>query len=379
MRMIIEYILSHAANEGDNVVIFAAKPELLRYARQNNPVIGALASTPQSSWNIFVEMDASKNPMMCLREIATDLFAEQHEKTLQTFFPDAAREIFIQTAQYYYDYSKVNAKKLHNAELIHGLLNTPVKGSGGKRGWVELAEQEPKYFSMMRDYVGTGGQQGMGVLAELRNMIANTFIGSFASENGSFSATGALRKGGARIFLYYDYTNAGHSTLALYKILLDLLLKEAMNTESLHKSYFFLDEASLLPKSDTLTDALSLGRDPGSNKKGGVRIIMAIQSAKLMTRHYSETEAETLLSLFPNVVSLRVTDQMSRAVVSDRYGKARYQYSYAGVGDHTHYVDSIEDVVSDYHFSKITKKGQALMSLPGVSSHPFIYDGYIQM
>ena len=36
----------------------------------------------------------------------------------------------------------------------------------------------------------------------------------------------------------------------------------------------------------------------------------------------------------------------------------------------------IEDVVSDYHFSQITKKGQAIISMPGVNSHPFFYDGY---
>ena len=67
---------------------------------------------------------------------------------------------------------------------------------------------------------------------------------------------------------------------------------------------------------------------------------------------------------------------MSRAVVSERYGKAHYLYSYAGVGEKIHHQDSVEDVVSDYHFSQITKKGQAIISMPGISSHPFLYDGY---
>ena len=149
-----------------------------------------------------------------------------------------------------------------------------------------------------------------------------------------------------------------------------------MRADSNHKTWFFLDEASLIPKSNVLIDALSLARDPGSNGKGGVRVIMALQSARLMTHQYSKEEAEILLSLFPNVISLRVSDPMSRAVVSERYGKAHYLYSYAGVGEKIHHQDSVEDVVSDYHFSQITKKGQAIISMPGISSHPFLYDGY---
>ena len=115
---------------------------------------------------------------------------------------------------------------------------------------------------------------------------------------------------------------------------------------------------------------------PADNNKGGVRIIMALQSARLMTRYYTQQEAETLLSLFPNVIAMKVHDPMSRQIISERYGKAHYQYSYAGIGQKIHYHDSIEDVVSDYHFSQILKKGQAIVSMPGISNQPFFYDGY---
>lgn len=45
---------------------------------------------------------------------------------------------------------------------------------------------------------------------------------------------------------------------------------------SRHKTWFFLDEGSLLPRSNVLMDALSLGVDPGINGISGVRIIMAL-------------------------------------------------------------------------------------------------------
>lgn len=376
MFELMNQIFKYTEHSGDNAVIFCAKPEMLRYRRNGDSVISSTSNDPTSCWNIFLEMEASANPELTLREIATELFAEAEEKTTQIFFPQAARDIFYQTCRYMYDYSKEKEIVFSNADLVNFLETTPVYSTEDTLGWIDLADKYPEYFGMLRDYIGNGSDQGLGCLSELRTLLSRTFFGCFASDTGTFSAIDALKEGNKRIFLFYDYANAGHSTLSILHIILDFLLKQAMQADAKHKTWFFLDEGSLLPKSNVLTDALSLGRDPGSNGTGGVRIIMALQSAKLMTHHYTKEEAETLLSLFPNVIALKVSDQMSRTIVSDRYGKAHYLYSYAGVGEKIHYHDSIEDVVSDYHFSKITKKGQAIISMPGVSSHPFFYDGY---
>lgn len=373
---IMHPVLKYAEEHGDNVVIFCAKPDMLHYKRENDPVISIQNKDPLSCWNIFAEMDASTDPELTLREISTELFIEVEEKTMQPFFPQAARDIFYQTCRYMYDYSKRKKITFSNADLVHFLETTPIHSTDDTPGWIELASSYPDYFGMLRDYIGNGSEQGLGCLSELRTLISRTLFGCFAAENGKFSALNALKSGGKRIFLFYDYANSGHSTLSVLHIILDLLLKQAMQADAAQKTWFFLDESSLLPKSNVLVDSLSLGRDPGNNGTGGVRIIMTLQSARLMTHHYTKEEAETLLSLFPNVIALRVSDPMSRAIVSERYGKAHYQYSYAGVGEKIHYHDSIEDVVSDYHFSQITKKGQAIISMPGISSHPFIYDGY---
>ena len=376
MDEIMDPVLAYADKAHDNAVIFCAKPDMLRYARSSDLVISINNKQPQSCWNVFAEIEASDNPELTLREIATELFAEAEEKTMQPFFPQAARDIFYQTCRYMYDYSKEKGIDFSNAELVDFLETTPIQSTPDTLGWVELASMYPKYFGMLRDYIGNGTEQGLGCLSELRTLISRTLFGCFAAENGRFSAVKALKEGSKRIFLYYDYANSGHSTLSVFHIIMDLLLKQAMSSDSMHKTWFFLDEGSLLPKSNVLMDALSLGRDPTGNGKGGVRILMAVQSARLMTHHYTQQEAETLLSLFPNVIALRVSDPMSRKIISDRYGKAHYQYSYAGVGEKIHYHDSIEEVVSDYHFSQITKKGQAIISMPGISAHPFIYDGY---
>lgn len=368
-------IMQYAYASGDNTVTFCAKPEMLAGVRPGDPVIQITSRDAASCWNLFRELDASDAPLLTLREISSMLFQNAEEKTMQPFFPQAARDIFYQTCRYLYDFGKRQGIPITNADLVEFLETTPIMGTEEVPGWLDLAASQPHYFGMIRDYLGNGNDQGLGVLSELRTLISNTLYGSFASPNGTFSAMEALRNGGAHIYLYYDYANAGHSTLQVQQLLLDLLLKNAMRADAAHKTWFFLDEASLLPKSNVLPDALSLGRDPGSNEKGGVRLIMVLQSARLMTRHYTREEAETLLSLFPNVICMRVADPMSRAVVKERYGKSHYQYSYAGVGEKIHHTDSFEEVISDYHFSRLTK-GQAIISMPGVCDAPFLYDGY---
>ena len=140
--------------------------------------------------------------------------------------------------------------------------------------------------------------------------------------------------------------------------------------------WFLLDEFSLLPKAEALTDLLSFGRDPSGNGRGGVRVVAAVQSVQLLTRHYSEAEAKTLMSLFPNLITMRVMDPMSRAAFADRYGTARVIYRYMGEGNRPVTTDCEQKVVTDADFSQLMKPGQALMSLPAVSPEPFIYDGF---
>lgn len=375
LRRCMEPILSHAVRAGDALVVFCAKPELLAYARAEDVVISSTTAEPRSCWNLFAEMDAGGDPIQTLREISLGLFSEAEEKTKEPFFPQAAEHIFFETCRFLHDRAKACNQLCDNAELVEFLTRTPILDDGVRKGWLDYAKAYPDYFGMLPDYLGDGNAQGMGILSEIRLLIGRTLVNSFARAEGCFSARRAVHTG-RRVFLRYDYESAGRSALAVLKTVLDLLLKEAMSPHVEHKSWFILDEFALLPKSSVLTDALLLGRDPGSNGKGGVRIIAAAQSARLMMHHYSRDEGMALLSLFPNVLAMRVSDPMSRGVVAERYGKARYLYSHAGVSGRDHTDFALDDVVSDHDFARITKKGQGIFSLPGVSAAPFVYDGY---
>ena len=178
------------------------------------------------------------------------------------------------------------------------------------------------------------------------------------------------------MFILYEPDKA-RTALPLFRLLLDLMLQQSMSPTLNHKVWFLLDEFSLLPKVESLTDSLSFARDPsGDNGRSGARIIAAVQSVQLLTRHYSEAEAKTLMSLFPNLITMRVMDPMSRAAFADRYGTARVIYRYMGEGNRPVTTDCEQKVVTDADFSQLMKPGQALMSLPAVSPDPFIYDGF---
>ena len=379
MEQIRRPVLAHADRVQDTVVIFAAKPDVLRCRRPGDPVISVSATDPANCWNLFRELDASDTPELTLREIASALFAEQKKKTTQIFFPEAAQEIFYQTARFMRDFGRTNNIPVSNAELSEFLTRTTVfaqegAGTGTDGSWQELVERYPTYFSAARDLIGDGGAQGLGVLSEVRTMLSRLFIGSFNTADGRFSALQAIRQGGKRVFILYEPDKA-RTALPLFRLLLDLMLQQSMSPTLNHKVWFLLDEFSLLPKVESLTDFLSFARDPsGDNGRSGARIIAAVQSVQLLTRHYSEAEAKTLMSLFPNLITMRVMDPMSRAAFADRYGTARVVYRYMGEGNRPVTTDCEQKVVTDADFSQLMKPGQALMSLPAVSPDPFIYD-----
>lgn len=375
-RRLLEPALEQARRSGDNVVVFAAKPDLMRYAQPGDIIIRVDEAQPNAEWNIFLDLEASGDPEMTSRELSTALFREARERTNQIFFPDAARDCFHNSTMYLYNYGKENGVRLSNGDLVEFLTTTPIHGDGDCPGWLDLARDCPAYFGMMRDYLGNGTDQGLGVLSELRTLVANTFYRSFASYDGTFSAIEAIRSGGKRIFLHYDYAKASSSAMSIFKIILDLLMKQSLSGENRYKTYFFLDEFAMLPKMEHLQDCLSFGRDPSDRGTGGCRVLVTLQSARMLSRYYGEEGAMTLLSLFPNIISFQVMDGMSRRLLADRYGEARYQYSYPLPGGKTQHLDCVENVVSDYHYGQLTKPGQAIMSLPFICHEPFFYDGY---
>lgn len=371
LKEILHCVYDYATRVKDNMVVFCAKKDLLRFAKSNDLIISVDSTNPKYAWNIFLELDASKNPELTARDIAKTLFKGQRSD-LQPFFVNASQDIFVQSLLFMYHRSKATGQHYSNWEFIDFLEKTPMwqKTENDIPGWHELAERYPNYFGHVKDYLGNDLGQGFGVLSELRTLASETFFGSFCQKGGSFSAINALKTGNSRIFLYYDQANASEASLKIFQCILDLLFKHSVDEGNNHKTWFLIDEASLLPRSNALIDAMSYGRE------SGFRLVMALQSAQLMSRRYSESEAKSILSLFPNLISLRVQDSMSRELLSDRYGKALYAYSYTSVTQKILPAERERNVIADSDFYPLSKKGTAICSLPALGPYPFFYDGY---
>lgn len=367
LEKIMGPILKHAEVKNENVIIFCAKSDFLKYRRLHDPVIAVDATAPNACWNIFRELSASRNQELTAREIAKSLTRDQRSD-LQPFFENASNDFLFNAIECMHEEEQTKGTPYSNWHLADFLKRTTIK-RGTELSWYDLAETRPQWFSHIPDYLGDDLGQGYGIVSELRTLIHEAFWGSFCSDKGEFSAIESLKTGGKRIFLYYDYANASEASIKIFRTILNLLLKHSIDQQNHRRTWFFLDEASLLPAT-CIADAMSLGR------AAGFRLFMCLQSAQLMTRHYKEDGAKTLLSLFPNIICLKVQDSLSRSILAERYGECLCSYSFnAPMQKVIQHVEH-RPVVADYDFSMIQRKGDAICSMPNLSNSPFFYHGY---
>ena len=367
LEKIMEPILAHAEKKGENVFIFCAKKDMLKYRRPQDPVIAVDTVDPKGCWNIFKEMRASKNADLAARDIAKSLTSDQKSQ-LQPFFENSANDLLYSSVMAMYDEEKKTGEQYTNWHLCD-FLNRVSLRRDAELSWYDLAELRPERFAHIFDYLGNESDQAYGIISELRTLLHNCFWGSFCSDQGEFSAIEALKTGGKRIILYYDYANASEASVKMFSTILNLLFKHSVDPDNEKRTWFFIDEASQLPRS-CVVDAMSLGR------QYGFRLFICLQSAQLMTRHYCEAEANAQLCLFPNVICLKTMDSFTRRIFADRYGDCLCAYNF-----HTPMQKVVQHVVhrpvvADYDFSMIQKKGDALCSIPALNPAPFFYHGY---
>lgn len=367
LEQIMYPILQNAETQNENVIIFCAKKDFLKLKRPNDPIIAVDTTAPNACWNIFKELAASSNPELTARDIAKSLTQDQRSEQ-QPFFENAANDLLFNSIMCMYEDARVKKTLYTNWHLVDFLNKTTVDNSG-ELSWSKLARLRPKRFTHIKDYLGDNLGQGYGIVSELRTLVHDCFWGSFCSAWGEFSAIEALKTGGKRIFLYFDYANSSEASIKIFRTILNLLLKHSIDQQNGRRTWVFLDEASLLPKT-CIADTMSLGRS------NGFRLCMCLQSAQLMARHYKEDEARTLLSLFSNIICMKVQDSFSRSIIADRYGECLCSYSFAApmqkVIQHAEY----RPVIADYDFSQILRKGDAICSIPSLSVSPFFYHGY---
>lgn len=278
-------------------------------------------------WNIFEEILADgDDPVDCeanAREIANVLFKDRGSKT-QPFFADAARDIFANMLVYFVrrrrDDPAFWGDKLNNADLIAFLRRS-------------TASQFVKCFQLYPDmrglitYIGDGtSNQALGVFGELNSMLNDCFQGVFCKKAAPgqrpFSIRRAIReKGGRTIFILYDMS-IGETLIPMYRLLIDLALKEALSNHANGHTHLFLDEMKLTPKLTHLEDALNVGR----SKR--VSVVAGLQSVGQIYSTYGHDAGQVILGGFGSVIALNTRDWESREYVTRLFGPniAAYRY-----------------------------------------------------
>lgn len=356
--------------EKDSAVIFAAKSEMIDgfYDPSSGDILLDYNSIkPENIWNIFLEMDASADPEKTLIELADVMFS-RHKNKVQPFFTSAPKDMFKSLTMYLYKYyEKKTGKKPNNSVLIGFFDSLTLKDSeidGKKKKGLLTLIKEVQELHHLADYLGDGGsQQALGVLGELRVVLRETFQGGAFVRAGEFSVRRALQEG-RKIFLRYNFSENTESSIVFFNMLIDQMIKISL-AENGQKVWFILDEFSLLIGQGNLRyleAAMAYGRG------NGFRLIAAIQSVQLMEKNRTESEANCILGLFPNIFCFFTSDYKTRQLLAHRYGSNFV--SVIGFGGGKPELRE-QNIIQDEDFYKIAMPGDCIVSLAGYS--PFFF------
>lgn len=324
------------------------------------------------TWNIFDEVLVDGNRPIDYesnaREIASILFKDRGSKT-QPFFCNAARDIFANVIIYFIRRQNDNPNewnnRLNNYDLVNFILrNTP-------SNFVEFF----KLYSDMKGlitYIGNGdNNQALGVFGELRSMLYDCFQGIFVrrptATQPSFSIRKAIRdKGGKSIFILYDLS-IGETMTPIYRLLIDLALKESLSEFSNGHTHIFLDELKLLPKITHLEDALNFGRSKH------VSVVAGLQSIGQIYSIYGKETGQVILSGFGSIIALKTVDYESREYVSRLFGTNFISYRYHNESNAPIDKERDGNTVESWHYRLLEKPGQAIVGLSSQNNPFFFY------
>ena len=331
-------------------------------------------------WNVFSEVtvDGLSNDKIeaNVNEIAWGLFSESIRKNNSNpFFPNAARDLF---AAILICLIRMTSS---NPDLIKKYFTNRYLRNFFDQLSVEnlrtLFKDYPDQQSVLT-YIGDGqNSQGLGVIAELQTVVRKIFVGEFA-EKGDFSIRELVRKRGARtLFIEYDL-DRGSTLTPIYKLLVDLALKEAMGYEAKKRIdrnqkgnvYIFCDEFKLLPDLQHIEDAVNFGRSLG------VKFFAGLQSIDQLKENYGEARGKNILGGFSTVISFRPNDEATRQFTVGRYGKNYINEQFFSQYKQQ-YLDErrLGNVVEDWEMYTLDV-GEAIVGLAGEQPFKFKFDEY---
>lgn len=355
--------LRHSMTDKDVMLIFDTKGDYYNeFYRQGDIVISndekATGPGRVDCWNIFREFGLDESIEENANEISRTLFYEKSLRSNQPFFPNAARDLFTSILLHHYRSGK--SGQINNATLRSFLDQSP---SAEIRAMLESHEDMKAMVSYIAD---DRSPQTQGVISELQQMVREIFIGNFRNA-GTISVRDAIRqKGGRAIFVEYDL-GIGNTLTPIYRLLLDLAIKEALGRKKSEGNvWFIIDEFRLVPNLQHVDDGVNFGRSLGA------KFIIGVQNVEQVFYAYGESMARSILSGFLTTIAFRVNDVTTRTFIQDLFGRNRKRESYMSSVQARGLVEEVREanVVEDWDLGNLPL-GKAIIGLPG--SDPFLF------
>jgi type IV secretory pathway TraG/TraD family ATPase VirD4 len=360
--------LRGSMTDRDVMLIFDTKGDFHREFYQSGDTVisnDSKATGPNGTdyWNLFGEIGTGDSVEANIVEISKTLFHERTEKTSQPFFPNAAKDLFCAILTHFA--RSGGGEAMDNARLRDFLDQST---AGELRA---MLQSHPDMKAMVSYIADDRSPQTQGVFSELQQMVREILIGNFRKP-GTLSVRDAIRsKGGRCIFIEYDL-GIGNLLTPIYRLLLDLAIKESLCREKSDGNvWFVIDEFRLLPKLQHVDSGVNFGRSLGA------KFIIGAQSIEQIFHGYGEPLARSILSGFMTTVAFRVNDVNTREFIKGLFGRNRKREAYVASVQTRGIVENVRDanVVEDWDMANLAT-GQAMLGVPGRMPFIFQFDRY---
>jgi len=352
----------------DVMVVFDTKGDFYSEFYQPGDIVisnddKATGPAGRDYWNIFREVGLDAALEENIQEITRSLFHERSERSSQPFFPNAARDLFSGIMLHHVRTNPTGANNALLRTFLDGAKPADIRA---------LLEQHADLRAMVSYISDDHSPQTQGVISELQQMMRDIFVGAFRQE-GTLSMREAVRSKGARlIFVEYDL-GTGNVLTPIYRLLVDLAIKEALGRSKSEGSvWFIIDEFRLVPNLQHIDDGVNFGRSLGA------KFVVGLQNVEQVFYAYGQALARSILSGFLTTVSFRVNDPTTRSFVQQLYGRNRVYEAVASMQSGKGLMEQVREanVVEDWDVLRL-EVGQCIVSLPGHGPFLFNFDRYL--
>ncbi|MGO9145831.1 MAG: type IV secretion system DNA-binding domain-containing protein [Desulfomonilia bacterium] len=294
-------IIEDLKKRNAQAIIYDFKGDYLRrFYEEEKDIIFNPLDARSVGWNLFNEIETP----MDIDAMATSLIPHSISQ-IDTFFPDAARDVFAGILYYLYNENQRSNRHIwetvtSDAEYILECLQGMPEGRGAAKH-IELP----------------GSTQSQGVFGTLMEYAKG--LKYMAQTDGQFKIKDWLHNGEGMIYIT-NYSIIQEALRPILSLFVDLLGRQVLSlSESTERRIFFLlDEFGTLQRLPTIVKLLTMARS-----KGGC-VFIGIQDYGQIDQTYSTNHRQSIINACGNKIIFNVDDPTSAKISSDILSETEY-------------------------------------------------------